>query len=153
MFARFSRLISLAFSLAPAYIPRVNLFRRLIALLLLCLWLPCTMHCQAESLGWLGSESACCEQSHSQAPAAPDCADCSVCSALESGGYSLAPKVVFVHALLALLAPPLPELLAPARDSVPLTLPAPDSEPQFLRQSWSFDCRTAPAPRAPSRLA
>ena len=146
-------LISLAFSPTPTYIPRVNLLCRLIALLLLCLWLPCTMHCQAEALGWLGSESACCEQSHSQAPTTPDCADCSTCSSIESGGYSLAPKVVFVHALLALLVPLLPELFAPLRESVPLTLPAPDSAPQFLRQSWSFDCRTAPAPRAPSLFA
>ena len=60
-----------------------------LALLLLCLWLPCTMHCQAEALGWLGSNSSCCEQGHAGDSSAPDCADCATCSAIEFGGYSL----------------------------------------------------------------
>ncbi|MEN9573995.1 MAG: hypothetical protein RL514_1850 [Verrucomicrobiota bacterium] len=125
----------------------------LIALLLLGLWLPCTIHCQAEALGWLGSNSSCCEQGHADDSSAPDCADCATCSAIESGGYSLPQKVSRVPVLLFVALAAAPDWFALAREPAALMLPAPDSPPQWLRQSWSFRCRTALAPRAPSRLA
>lgn len=127
--------------------------RNLVAVLLAVLWLPCTMHCQAEALGWLGSDSTCCEKGHADESPKPDCSDCAACSAVESGGYSVPQKVSFVHALLAVVVHFAPDLLAPAGEPAALTLPAPDSVPQLLRQSWSFHCRTALAPRAPSFLA
>lgn len=111
------------------------------------------MHCQAEALGWLGGDSACCEQSHKGASSKPDCSDCAACSAVESGGYSLPQKVSFVEVLLAVVVHLAPDLLDPAPESAVLTLPAPDSTPQFLRQSWTFDRRAALSPRAPSLLA
>lgn len=111
------------------------------------------MHCQAEVLGWFGANSTCCEQSQTDDSPKPDCADCAVCSSVESGGYSLPQKVSFVHVLLAVVVHSAPDLLDPIREPVALTLPAPDSTPQLLQQSWSFHCRTAPAPRAPSFLA
>lgn len=123
------------------------------SLVLLAIWLPCTMHCQAEALGWLGGDSTCCEKGHTDDSFEPDCSDCAVCQSVESGGYSLPQKVSFVHVLLIVAVHLAPDLLAPACEPAPLTLPAPDSTPQFLRQSWRFDCRTAPAPRAPSFLA
>ncbi|MEQ2006883.1 MAG: hypothetical protein ABMA26_08795 [Limisphaerales bacterium] len=125
----------------------------IVTLVLLAVWLPCTMHCQAEALGWLGGDSTCCEKGHADESPKPDCSDCAVCSAVESGGYSLPQNVSIVHALLAVTQHFAPDLLAPAREPAALTLPAPDSLPQLLRQSWSFHCRTAPAPRAPSLLA
>lgn len=123
------------------------------ALVLLGLWLPCTMHCQAEALGWLGGDSACCEKGHADESSKPDCSDCATCSAVESGGYSLPQKVSFVHALLTVAVPLAPDLLDPVREPVALTLPTPDSTPQFLCRSWTFDCRAALSPRAPSFLA
>ena len=111
------------------------------------------MHCQAEALGWLGSDSTCCEKGHADESSKPDCSDCAACSSVESGGYSLPQKVSFVHVLLAVAVHFSPNLLDPIREPAALTLPAPDSTPQLLRQSWSFHCRTAPAPRAPSFLA
>lgn len=125
----------------------------IVTLVLLAVWLPCTMHCQAEALGWLGSGSTCCEQGHAEGTATPDCGDCGVCSALESGGYSLPQKVSFVQVLLIVTLHLAPELRAPVCAPAALTLPAPDCTPQWLQQSWSFHCRTAPAPRAPSFLA
>lgn len=124
-----------------------------LALLLLGLWLPCTMHCQAEALGWLGSNSSCCEQGHAGDSSAPDCADCATCSAIEFGGYSLPQKVSLAPILLVIALDAAPDWFALAPEPAAQVLPAPDSPPQLLRQSWSFRCRTALAPRAPSRLA
>jgi hypothetical protein len=125
----------------------------MVGLLLLLIWLPCTMHCQAEALGWLGGDSTCCEQGHGNTSAKPDCSDCAVCSAVESGGYSLPQKVSFIEVLLVVVVHFAPDLLDPIREPAVLTLPASDSTPQFLSQSWTFDRRAAPAPRAPSFLA
>lgn len=111
------------------------------------------MHCQAEALGWLGSDSTCCGQSQAEDSSATDCGDCAACSCIESGGYSLPQNAPFIHVLLAVAVHFAPDLLDPIREPVALTLPEPDSSPQFLAQSWSFHCRTAPAPRAPSLLA
>ena len=136
-----------------ALVSGVQRVKTVIALLLLSLWLPCTMHCQAEALGWLGSDSTCCEKGHADESQKPDCSDCAVCSAIESGGYSLPQKVSFVEVLLVVVVHLAPDLLEPVREPAVLTLPAPDSTPQFLRQSWTFDRRAALSPRAPSRLA
>jgi len=140
-------------------VPRVALVfavqrvKTVIALLLLSLWLPCTMHCQAEALGWLGSDSTCCEKGHADESQKPDCSECAACSSVESGGYWLPQKAAFVHVLLAAALHLAPDTLDPIRESAALTVPAPDSVPQWLCQSWSFRCRTALAPRAPSLLA
>lgn len=136
-----------------ALVAHVQRVKTVIALLLLSLWLPCTVHCQAEALGWLGSDSTCCEQSHQDAPAKSDCSECAACSAVESGGFSLPQKVSFAEVLLAVTLHLAPDLLDPIREPVVLTRPAPDSTPQFLSQSWTFDRRVALAPRAPSFLA
>lgn len=125
----------------------------IVTLVLLAVWLPCTMHCQAEALGWLGGDSACCKQSHKDESSKSDCSDCAACSAVESGGYSLPHKVSFVNTLLVTVIHLAPDLLQHVHETAALTQPAPDSSPQFLAQSWSFQCRTAPAPRAPSFLA
>ena len=122
-------------------------------LVLLAVWLPCTSHCQAEALGWLGSDSACCEQSQKGAPSKPDCSDCAACSAVESGGYSLPQKVSFVHALVTVVVYLAPDLLDLVREPATLTLSAPGSATHFLAQSWTFDRRVALSPRAPSFLA
>lgn len=122
-------------------------------LVLLAVWLPCTSHCQAEALGWLGSDSACCEQSQKDAPAKPDCSECDACNAVESGGYTLPQKVSFVHVLLIVAVHFAPDLLDSIREPATLTLSAPDSATQFLAQSWTFDRRAALSPRAPSFLA
>jgi hypothetical protein len=130
----------------------MNCLKAYVTMVLLALWLPCTMHCQAEALGWLDSDATCCEASHSDESSKPDCSDCAACSSVESGGYSLPQKASFVYILLVVTLHFAPELVAPLREPAALTTFAPDSAPQLLRQSWSFHCRTAPAPRAPSLL-
>lgn len=111
------------------------------------------MHCQAEALGWLGADTTCCEQGHTDEAPKPDCADCAVCNSVESGGYSHPQKVSLVPVLLAVVVDLAPDLLAPVREPATLTLSTPDSAPQFLAQSWTFDRRAARSPRAPSFLA
>lgn len=133
--------------------PRVQRVKTVIALLLLSLWLPCTMHCQAEALGWLGADSTCCEKNHPDDAPKPDCSECDACNAVESGGYSLPQKVSFVHVLLIVAVHFAPDLLDSIREPATLTLSAPDSATQFLAQSWTFDRRVALSPRAPSFLA
>lgn len=128
-------------------------FQKIVALLLAILWVPCTLHCQAEALGWLGSDSTCCEKGHKEKTPKADCADCATCSAIESGGYSLPQKVVIVPVSLDSFAHFEPGQLHPVRPPTTLKFPASDSAPQWLGQSWSFRCRTALAPRAPSHLA
>ena len=110
------------------------------------------MHCQVEALGWLGSDS-CCEQGHADESQKSDCSDCAACSSIESGHYSLPQNAAFVNALLTVVLHLAPELLDSSREPAVLSLPAPDSTPQLLRQSWTFHCRTALVPRAPSFLA
>jgi hypothetical protein len=117
------------------------------------LWLPCTMHCQAEALGWLGGDSTCCEKGHKEEAPKPDCADCAACSAIESGSYSLPQKAVLVPELLAVVVHFEPSGRSLICEPAVLSLPTPDRPPQLLRQSWSFRCRTALAPRAPAPLA
>lgn len=132
----------------------MRLARQIVGLLLVLAWLPCTVHCQAEALGWLGANPACCDKGgHADDSSAPDCSDCATCSAVESGGYSLPEQVAFVQIFPVFTLCFAPDLLAPLLEPAVLTLPAPDSSPQFLAQSWSFRCRTASAPRAPSLLA
>lgn len=131
---------------------QLKLARQIVGLLLLLTWLPCTMHCQAEALGWLGPDS-CCEKGHADESSKPDCSDCAACSSVESGGYSLSQKVSLVPVLLAVVIHLAPDLLDPVREPATLTLSAPDSATQFLAQSWPFDRRAALSPRAPSFLA
>ncbi len=111
------------------------------------------MHCQAAALGLLGGGSACCEKVHKDESHKSDCSDCADCAAIESGGYSLPQKTSWVPVLLAVTLDAASDWFALASVSAALTLPAPDRPPQLLRQRWSFRCRTAPAPRAPSILA
>ena len=136
--------------------PILSVVKRLwaiVSLVLLAVWLPCTMHCQAEALGWLGADLACCEQVHTDEAPKPDCSDCAACNFVESGGYSLPQKVSFVHVLLTVVVHLAPDLLDSVREPATLTLSAPDSATQFLAQSWTFARRVALSPRAPSFLA
>ena len=106
-----------------ALVSGVQRVKTVIALLLLTLWLPCTMHCQAEALGWLGSDSTCCEKGHADESRKPDCSDCAACSSVESGGYWHPQKAAFVHLLLAVALHLAPDTLDPIRESAALTAP------------------------------
>ena len=118
--------------------------RRLLALTLLALWLPATLHCDLEAAGL--EIAFVCHDHATPTAAAAHCTD-DACHALEEAAYTAftLTKLVGVISLsvLALLPEPadLPAAaLSPARTDVPL---------EVLR-SWQFRTRAAPPARAPS---
>lgn len=124
-------------------------------LLVLALWLPCTMHCSLEAAGV--SLFDCCTRSeanqnprssHSSDP----CRDCHTCSAVESGGYIKQDQSVSAKPLLAvswLLVRLEFVISAPATDGSSLrAIPPPELPPP-----WRFAERAALPPRAPSAVS
>jgi len=126
-------------------------FRKSVAIVLLGLWMPVTMHCLLEAMPAFSFLQCCCTAD--KGPQEPnDCAD-DACSALESGLYkiednsALAPHPSLLFALSTCdPGSPLPAERVPRL--APQSL-APPELPQF----WQFSYRTALPPRAPSFVA
>ncbi len=121
------------------------------ALVLLALWMPVTLHCVLErlpGLHWL--ECCCAAASDAQTPS--NC-ERQPCGSLEGGAVKIEQKV--------LSAPPPP--LSPRLPALTLTavlLPVPmvatgqfSPAPPELAPCWRFNCRTAWPPRAPSLVS
>lgn len=126
----------------------VNWLDRVMAMVMLALWLPATSLCLAERAGWI-SRDGCCPSHSEKAPSSQPSGD-SACCTLASASYKadddqrvtmISPVVAFV--LLADLS----EFasLTDASPAVALTAIPPE-----LPVSWQFSHRTALAPRAPS---
>lgn len=131
----------------------MNSARHLLSLLLLLAWLPCTVHCQIESLGFFGSPTDCCERGDSSSGGPTDCHACHVCQTVESGGYFFVKQALLVPVVFAVVAHVLTdELPDPARFRPPHAAD-PDTRPRFLATSWQFHLRACAPPRAPSPLA
>ena len=123
-------------------------------LLVLALWLPCTMHCTLEAAGI--TLSNCCESSHNTehsdgSPPTDPCHDCHACSAVESDGMVKADSSVKVQPLLAVVCVRLrlEALAVPATEASRAWAVSPPEPPP----SWRFTERAALPPRAPSRLS
>ena len=124
--------------------------RPLIAILLLALWLPATLHCALEAAGCLRAEECC--DGHTDSACTRD-----ACDTLETGFVKPAALHVvlppfFPDTAARLLDAFCPLLLAPTA----LLLP-PDTgvtgtvaAPPEVARTWHFLVRAAPAPRAPS---
>jgi hypothetical protein len=125
----------------------VTWFTKIIAVLLLALWVPVTMHCELEAAVQSSLLQCCCGDESAQRPA--NCAD-NVCSSVETGFYkveenenAIAPVLVFAVFVADIFDLPTPEpALHPAT-------PEPDPPPELPR-SWQFSYRAALSPRAPS---
>ncbi|MSU67033.1 MAG: hypothetical protein EXS40_00440 [Opitutaceae bacterium] len=119
--------------------------RRLLALALVALWLPATLHCDLEAAG-LEIAFVCHDHDTPEAAAAAHCTD-DACHAIEDAAYTAVTFTKLVSgtvlSVVALLPEPL-ELpaaaLSPASTDVPLEVP----------RSWQFSTRAAPPARAPS---
>lgn len=115
----------------------------MLAVMLLGLWLPATLHCSLEAAGLIATQCAddCGDASH----------DDDGCGVVERGLYKSSTPLVKISApeilRLAFLFQPSPaaESVAPARFSAEFV-----SEPQTLRRTWQFIQRAAPPCRAPS---
>ncbi len=125
--------------------------RSYIALALLALWLPATLHCEMEMAGLFADSGTCHDRNSSGGTASEDCA-VDACAMLESGGFH-SPTNTFLFkapdltACLLLLVPPLEFVSPPAIRLDRTTAPA------ELIQTWQFVRRAALPPRAPSFLA
>ena len=127
--------------------------RHIISLLLLLVWLPCTVHCQIESLGLFGSQADCCERGDASSGGPADCHQCNVCQSVESGGYFFIKHTLLLPIIFDFVAEVLSdEPPDPARFRPPHAAD-PDTCPRFLATSWQFHLRASSPPRAPSPLA
>lgn len=117
--------------------------RRVVAVLLLSLWLPATLHCDLEAAG-LDLALLCHEHAEAVDLAAP-CAD-ETCHAVESTDYTAFALTKLIDApVLTLIA-----LLPPPRE-LPVTAAvlARIAAPPELPRRWQFAHRAALPPRAP----
>lgn len=126
----------------------VNRLRKVVALLLLALWMPATMHCSLETLNGFDF-LACCQPPDSAPHQDTDC-DQNACATIESGGYMIKNNPSLMGPppawLAGLTLNPLSMVLPPSQPPAGLANPAP---PELL-QCWQFYTHTALPPRAPS---
>lgn len=126
-------------------------FRRIVALALLALWWPATMHCRIEVLP--GTDLVACKDACHEAGA--DHADRSAadgCDLFENGLYKAASRTVQVAppvALLDLFLIPAPRL-DPVRDEGMVLSDEQRARPREWVPTWPFARRAAASPRAPS---
>jgi len=122
----------------------VHRLRRLLALALLAIWLPATLHCDLEAAGL--EIGVLCHDHDTPEAAAAHCHD-EACHAIEDAAYTAITltKLVGVISLsiVALLPEPL-ELPAAALS------PARTDTPRELLRGWQFTTRAAPPARAPA---
>ena len=123
--------------------PAVSRLSKLIALLLLTLWLPATLHCALESADLVFASSVCTDGSNDH------CAGDN-CAQVEDGLFKqqtddlqvVAPDLAACVCFLCLQLP------SPAAPDV--LVPRSAERPQDWVTTWHFVRRAAPAPRAPS---
>lgn len=137
--------------LAARLIPVVQRVRRLLALALLALWLPATLHCGLEAAG-LDELFHCAAEHH--AVAHDDTSASDACDVIEGAAFKpaantavLPPPVLHAVVLALFSAPPVVALpLTPP----PRGLSAHVAAPPEVARTWHFLVRAAPPPRAPS---
>jgi hypothetical protein len=109
--------------------------RRLIALLLLALWLPATLHCDLETAGV-------------QAASDNHCTD-DACHTLEASALTAFALTKLVSSVTLSVVALLPTPLELPADSV---RPERTDVPRELGRRWQFSRRAAPPARAPNAL-
>ncbi|GDY24072.1 hypothetical protein LBMAG56_54190 [Verrucomicrobiota bacterium] len=127
--------------------------RHIISLLLLLSWLPCTVHCQIESLGLFGSAADCCERGETDAGGQGDCQQCNVCQSVETGGYFFVKDSLLLPVVFDFVATVLNDETADPDRFRPAHAADANTRPRFLATSWQFHLRASSPPRAPSLFA
>jgi hypothetical protein len=133
---------------ASATVFLVIILKRTIALTLLALWLPVSMHCSLETIPGFNLLDWCCDTGASQS-AKDDCSQDS-CGEIESGLYkiednpALTPSMAVVLAMASSV-----EAMQPPKTTPTVFLPTGSSPPE-LAQTWQFSRRAALPVRAPS---
>jgi hypothetical protein len=121
---------------------------KLIAVVLLALWLPATMHCQLEDLN-LFELLTCCDHPGVAPHHDNDC-NTDECGVVESDRYFIKHNQPLVTAPALVLA--IFNTALQADDFAPPVNPsvAPGAAPLRLSKGWQFALRAAPSARAPS---
>lgn len=129
---------------------RVSRLCRLIAILLLALWLPATLHCGLEAAGAIAGEGCAKAAEPSSAPTA-HCED-DGCKTIEEGLYR--PTTPLLKGAAAPVALCLCLIWQDTLEPYPVARPALSSashvEPFEFTVPWQFVQRAAPLPGAPS---
>lgn len=125
----------------------MSVARRIIAVLLLSLWLPATLHCTLEAAGL--EIAFVCHDHETPAAAANHCAD-DACHAIEDASFTVFSLTKLVGTATLSVVALLPEPLELPADGV---RPERTDVPRELQRSWQFSTRAAPPARAPSRLS
>ena len=132
----------------PNYIlTNVKWFKKVVAMVLLALWLPATMCCALEQAGVPLFAQCCVDDTAGTAPETP-CTETGCCP-LESAAYKIEQTAVRVVAPSALVLDALTTLFAGAQN-LPAVPVVPVFVPPELPVTWQFFFRTALPPRAPS---
>ncbi len=127
---------------------RMPALRRLIALAVLAVWLPATLHCALEAAGFEGVFS--CADGHETG--AHDESPRDACDVVEGAAFKPAANT-------AALTPPVPCACLPCfvapLSAIDLTPPATGvsefvAAPPEVARTWHFVARAAPSPRAPA---
>ena len=128
--------------------------RRILALVLVALWLPATLHCDLEAAG-LSTLFHCVTDHHVSADSTHSESARDACDVVETGAFMPAADTATLppptlHALLLdfLFVPTVLALKPPARG-----LCEQISAPPEVARTWHFVIRAAPPPRAPSAAA
>jgi hypothetical protein len=124
----------------------VLLVRRIVALLLLALWLPATLHCDLEAAGVTGILGC-----HDHRTTGPAFGSDDHCHSIEGVTYKLdfASVKTPPPALALLFVFAHPSLIAAVLPPRAITVEA-DAAPPEVARTWHFVVRAAPPARAPS---
>lgn len=121
---------------------------KFIAILLLALWLPATMHCALEKLPGFAFLQTCCGDNEDQQESG-DCGQ-DVCGAVESGLYKLEDNSVSVSAKAETSGSNLGSWKMIPRSAPVQQRELPSPAPPEIAGSWQFSLRAALPVRAPS---
>ena len=128
----------------------VSRFVKCIALLLLALWVPVSMHCTLETMPTFSFLQCCCGEDEGQQQAG-DCEE-DVCGAVESGCYKIEDNPTLAAGLVVMLVLATDWVTEAASNAASL-IEVPSTPPPELPRVWQFSYRTALPPRAPSFVA
>jgi hypothetical protein len=134
-------------------IRRVRFFRPIIALVLLAVWLPATLHCGVEAAGFALGSPCCADSDSDHAPASEASCETDGCGVVESG-FRSSPSLSVPAPVALLSASPIWTLslvpaLAPLSPPVTGVVEARTAPPE-INHSWVFVTRAAPLPGAPA---
>jgi hypothetical protein len=119
----------------------MNLWKAILALLLLATWLPC------EVKGILFPALDCCSAEHSQHGEKTDCEHCQICGTVLTSGYNVSEVRIVAPEIFA---PIVQVEVKPEALLLNSSFPTKSDVPPDILTSWQFDLRAALPVRAPS---